>query len=143
MAKGKNIKEELLKQLDQDSAESAQADTDSAKKIIEDYQAQAKRLKTLTILSWAITVFYFLAMHSLRDFLLEGDFQYLLTENEFLLISYMNMGTKVLIVISILVTYLCYCKSRALTMIQICARLANIEEHLKKMAQAQSSTHHA
>jgi len=141
MAKEKDIiKEELLKQLDQDVAGTTDTGTDSARKIIEDYRAQARRLKVLTILSWVITVFYFFAMLSLKDFLLEGDFQYLLTENEFLLISYMNMGTKVLAVISVLVTYLCYCKSKALTMIQICARLANIEEHLRKIAQDQQST---
>ena len=74
MAKEKDIKEELLKQLDQDSAGSAEMDKDSARKIIEDYQAQARRLKKLTILSWAITVFYFFAMLSLKDSLLEGDF---------------------------------------------------------------------
>jgi len=135
MAKEKDIKEELLKQLDQDSAGSAEADKDAARKIIEDYQAQARRLKILTIISWAITVFYFFAMHSLKEFLLEGNLRSLLTENEFLLIGYMDMGTKVLIVVSVLVTYLCYCKSRALTMMQICARLASIEEHLKKMCQ--------
>ena len=135
MAKEKDIKEELLKQMDQDSAGSAETDKDSARKIIEAHRAQAKRLKTLTILSWAITVFYFFAMHALKDFLLKSDLQYLLTENEFLLISYTDMGLKVLIVISVLVTYLSYCKSKALTMIQICARLADIEEHLKKMSQ--------
>ena len=137
MAKEKDIKEELLKQLDRDSTGSAEADKDSARKIIEDYQAQARRLKKLTILSWTITVFYILAMHCLKEFLLESQLRYLLTKNEFLLIGYMNMGSKTLVVVSVLVTYLCYCKSKALTMIQICARLANIEEHLKKIAQAQ------
>jgi hypothetical protein len=135
MVKENDIKEELLKQLDQDSAGSAETDKDSARKIIEDYQAQARRIKILTILSWAITVFYFLVMHCLKEFLLEGNLRSLLTENEFLLISYMGMGSKVLIVISVLVTYLCYCKSKALTMIQICARLASIEEHLKRISQ--------
>jgi hypothetical protein len=137
MTKEKDIKEELLKQVDKDFAESTDIDKDSARKIIEDYQSQAKRLKMLTILSWAITVFYFFAMHALKDFLLKSDLQYLLTENELLLISYTDIGLKVLIVISVLVTYLCYCKSKALTMIQICARLANIEEHLRKMSQNQ------
>jgi len=132
MAKQKDIKEELLKQLDQDSAE---ADKDSARKIIEDYRAQSRRLKMLTILSWAITAFYFFAMHSLKEFLLEGNLRSLLTENEFLLIGYMNMGTKVLIFIALLLTYLSYSKSKTLTMIQICARLANIEEHLRRMSQ--------
>ena len=135
MAREKDIKEELLRQLDQDSGGSAEADKDAARKIIDDHQAQAGRLKILTIISWAITVFYFFAMHALKDFLLEGHLRSLLTENEFLLISYMDMGTKVLIVISVLVTYLCYCKSRTLTMLQICARLARIEEHLKRMSQ--------
>jgi hypothetical protein len=135
MAREKDIKEELLKQLDQDSGGSAEADKDAARKIIDDHQAQAGRLKILTITSWAVTVFYFFAMHALKDFLLEGHLRSLLTENEFLLISYMDMGTKVLIVISVLVTYLCYCKSRTLTMLQICARLARIEEHLKRMSQ--------
>ena len=140
MAKEKDIKEELLKQLDQDSVGSAETDKGSARRIIDDYQTQAKRLKKLTILSWAITAFYILAMHCLKEFLLESQLRYLLTKNEFLLIGYMNMGSKTLVVISVLVTYLCYCKSKALTMIQICARLANIEEHLRKMSQNQRST---
>jgi hypothetical protein len=135
MANQTNIKAELLKQMDKDSGGSTGADKNPAKKIIGDYQAQAKRLKTLTILSWAITVFYFFAMHSLKDLLLKSDLQRFLTENEFLLISYTDMGLKVLIVISVLVTYLCYCKSRALTMIQICARLASIEERLKRLSE--------
>ena len=135
MAKEQDIKEELLKQLDQDSGGSPEADKDGARKIIDDHQAQAERLKILTIISWAITVFYFFAMHALKDVLLEGTLRSFLTENEFLLISYMDMGTKVLVVISVLVTYLCYCKSRTLTMLQICARLARIEEHLKRMSQ--------
>lgn len=139
MAKEKNIKEELLKQMDQDFSESAGMEKDSAKKLVENYQAQAKRLKTLTILSWAITVFYFFAMHSLKDFLLQGNLRDLVNESTFLLINYIDMGLKVLIVISVLVTYLSYCKSKALTMIQICARLAGIEEQLKRMSQ-QGST---
>ncbi|UCG56300.1 MAG: hypothetical protein JSU70_15705 [Phycisphaerales bacterium] len=135
MADESNIKEELLKQMEKDSDGSTRADENPAKKIIGHYQAQAKRLKTLTILSWAITVFYFFAMHSLRDFLLKSDLHHFLTENEFLLISYTGIGLKVLIVVSVLVTYLCYCKSKALTMIQICARLASIEEQLKRLSE--------
>ena len=137
MATDKDFKEELVKQMDQDSAGSTRVDKDSAKEVIEDYQAQAKRLRTLAILSWAITVLYFLAMHSLKEFLSENNLQPFLTENEFLLINYTDMGLKVLIVISVLVTYLSYCKSKALTMVQICARLANIEEHLRRMSKGQ------
>lgn len=135
MDKEKNIKEELLKQLDQDSEDSTKVDKESTQKLVEDYQTQAKRLKTLTMLSWAITIIYYFAMHSLKDFLLQGNLRDLVNENVFLLINYIDMGLKVLIVISVLVTYLSYCKTKALTMIQICARLAGIEEQLKRMSQ--------
>ena len=135
MNKTNDIKEELLKQMDKEVADSTDVSADSARKTVGNYRAQAKRLKMLTIVSWTITVFYYLAMHSLKDFLLKGGLHSFLTENEFLLISYTDMGLKVLIVISILVTYLSYCKSKTLTMLQICARLAGIEEHLKKMSQ--------
>ncbi len=135
MTEGSDIKEELLKQMDRDFAESIDANGKSARKIIEDYRAQAKRLKWITAISWLITIVYFVGVHILKDILLESDLQYLLTTDEFLLISYSDMGLKVLIVIAVLLTYLVYRKSKTLTMLQICARLANIEELLKKMSQ--------
>ena len=42
MAKEINIKEELLKQMDQDFSESAGTEEDSARKLAEDHEAQAK-----------------------------------------------------------------------------------------------------
>jgi len=135
MAKVNNIKEELLKQMDKDFAESTDLNKDSAQRIIENHRAQVQRLKWITAISWLITVLYSLGMYILKDFVLKNYVEGVLTRNEFMLIRYSDAGLKVLIVIAVLVTYLSYCRSRTLTMLQICARLASIEEHLKRMAQ--------
>lgn len=135
MAKEKDLKEELLKQVDKDFTESTNVGKDSARKIVENHKAQVKRLKWIVITSWVITVLYLLAMYILKDTILESHLRSFLTSDEFLFIHYADMGTKVLIVISGLLTYLLYSKSKMLTMLQICARLANIEEYLKRMSQ--------
>ena len=135
MTKANDIKEELLKQMDEDFAESTDVDKDSARKIVENHRAQVRRLKRITIASWAITVLYLLVMYTLKDAFLESDLRSFLTADEFLFIHYADMGTKALIVISGLLTYLLYHRSKMLTMLQICARLASIEEHLKRMTQ--------
>ena len=135
MAKANDIKEELLKQMEKDFSESMDVDKDSARKIVENHRAQVRRLKRITITSWAITVLYLLAMYILKETILESHLRNFLTRDEFLFFRYADMGTKVLIVISGLLTYLLYHRSKMLTMLQICARLANIEEHLKRMSQ--------
>ena len=135
MAKVNNIKEELLRQMDTDSAGSADANKDSAQKVIELHRAQVRRLKWIAAISWLVTVLYLLGMYILKDFLLVNYVEGALTRNEIMLIRYSDMGLKVLIVISVLLTYLSYCRSRTLTMLQIFARLAGIEEHLKRMSQ--------
>ena len=135
MAKENDIKEELLKQMDKETAELPDADRNSAGKILENYRGQLRRLKWIAAISWLITVLYLLGMHMLKDALLESNLQYFLTQDEFLLVSYSDVGLKVLVVIAALLTYLVYSKSKTLTMVQICSRLANIEEHLKRMSQ--------
>lgn len=134
MARANNIREELLRQMDTDSAGSADANKDSVQKIIEVNRAQVRRLKWVAAISWLVTVLYSLGMYILKDFLLKNYVEGALTRNEFMLIGYSDAGLKVLIVISVLLTYLSYCRSRTLTMLQISARLASIEEHLKRMS---------
>lgn len=134
MADRTDMKEELLKQMDGDSAGASGAKPDSAQRIIEMYGAQVRRLKWMTAVSWLVTILYFLAMHTLKDALLENDLQYFLTRDEFLLMSYSDMGLKVLLVIAVILTVALYLKSRTLTIQQISARLAGIEEQLKKMS---------
>jgi len=151
MAKAEDIKEELLKQMDGYSVKTTDVIATSARKIIEKHKTRVRRLKWIAAISWLITFLYAvgmhnlkvyllkynLGMHNLQDYLLKYD-QDVLTREEFWLIRFSDMCLIVVILISILLTYLVYAKSKTLTMLQICARLASIEEHLKKMSQEKS-----
>ncbi len=134
MAKNNDLKEELLKQMDMDSAEAADVSVNSARKIIEKHKARLRKLKWIAAIGWLITILYALAMHNLKVYLLKYNIEGVFTREEFWLIRFSDMCLIVAILIPILLTYLVYAKSKTLTMLQICARLASIEEHLKKMS---------
>ncbi len=135
MTKENDIKDELLRQMEMDSGGSTDTNEDSTKKFLGHYSAQLKRLKWFTIISWIITILYWLGIHNLKVFLSDKHpYEYLLTKGEFLLYDYADMGMRVLIVIAVLISVLMYYKSRTLTMLKISARLAGIEEQLKKMS---------
>ena len=123
----------------------------SSRKIIEKHKTRVRRLKWIAAIGWLITFLYAVGMHNLKDYLLKYNLgmhnlkdylliynQDALTREEFWLIRFSDMALIVVILISILLTYLIYSKSKTLTMLQICARLAGIEEHLKKMSQDKS-----
>ena len=135
MEKPKDIKEELLKQMDGDSAGTADVSKTSAQKIIEEHKIRVRRWKWIAAISWLISIIYTLAMHSLKDYLTEQNIEAFLTSDELMLLRYSDMGLVVLIVIALLLTYLAYSTSRSTTILQICARLASIEEHLKKISE--------
>ena len=135
MTKRSSIKEELLKQMDKNSVEATDVSVHSAREIIEKYKAQLRRLKWITAISWLVTILYFVAMYIMKVILLEGNLGNFLTEGERWLVQHMDTGLKVLIVIAVFLSYLIYSKSRTLTTLQVCGRLANIEEYLKKMSQ--------
>jgi len=134
MEKAKDIKEELLKQMDGDSTGATEVSETSARKIIEEHKTRLRRLKWVAAISWLITIIYAVAMHNLKIYLLKYNIEGVLTRNEFMLERFSDMGLVVLILIALLLTYLVYSTSRSTTMLQICARLAGIEEHLKKIA---------
>ena len=138
MEKAKDIKEELLKQMDGDSAKTTEVSETSAQKIIEEHKNRLRRRKRIAAISWLIAIIYALAMHSLKDYLTEQNLEAILTSDESMLLRYSDMGLAVLIIIAILLTYLVYSTSRSTTLLQICARLASIEEHLRKMSQDKS-----
>ena len=129
MAKKNDLKEELLKQMDKNSAEATDVSVNSARKIIEKHKAQLRKLKWITAISWLVTMLYFMPMNFLKS-----NIMYL-TEYERWLVHHSDTGLKVLIVIAVLLTFSIYSKSRTLTIRQIHFRLINIEEHLKKMSQ--------
>ena len=149
MEKAKDIKEELLKQMDGYTVETKDIISTSTRKIIDKHKTQLRRLKWIAAISWLMTFLYAVGMHNLKVYLLKynqnildlNDYilrhnQGLLSRQEFWLIRFSDMCLAVVILISILLTYLVYAKSKTLTMLQICARLASIEEHLKKISQS-------
>ena len=138
MEKAKDIKEELLKQMDGDSVKATEVSATSAWKIVEKHKARLRRQKWIAAISWLITFLYAVGMHNLKVYLLKYNIEDVLTREEFWFIRFSDMCLIVAILIPILLTYLVYTKSKTLTMLQICARLAGIEEHLKKMSQDKS-----
>jgi len=138
MDKAKDIKEELLKQMDGDSVGTTDASATSARKIIEKHKTQIRRRKWIAAISWLITFLYAVSIHNVKIYVLEHSIEDVLTREEFWLIRYSDMTMIVMVIISVLLTYLVYAKSKALTLLLICARLAGIEEQLKIMSQGKS-----
>ena len=135
MDKTKDIKEELLKQMDGGSVESTQVNETSARKLIDKHKAQLRRRKWIAAASWLITFIYVVTLYNVKIYVLENSIEDVLTENEFWLIRYSDITMIIAVIISILLTFLVYVKSRTLTILQICARLTSIEEHLKKISE--------
>jgi hypothetical protein len=135
MAKENELKEELLKQMDKDSGVAAGVNINSAGKIIEKHKIRLRKLKWIAAIGWLITIIYAVAMHNLKVFLLDKNIEGVLTSNEFWLIRRSDTCLMCLIIIAVLLTFLLYSTSRTLTILQISARLANIEEQLKEMSQ--------
>jgi len=138
MEKAKDIKEEILKQMDGYSVETTDVISTSARKIIDKHKAQLRRRKRIAAIGWLITFLYAVGMHNLKVYVFKYNIEDVLTREEFWFIRFSDMALIVVIIISILLTYLIYAKSRTLTLLQICARLASIEEHLKKISQDKS-----
>lgn len=134
MAKVKNITEELLRQMDTDSAGSTDVNEDSTQKVIELHRTQVRRLKWIAATSWLITLTCVVFLHNLKIYVFKQNLDNTLSENEFWFIRRSDTVSIVLVVICVLLTYLVYAKSKTLTLLQICARLAGIEEHLKKIS---------
>lgn len=135
MAKANDLKEELLKQMNQDSAETAGVSANSAWEIIGKHRAQLRKLKWIAATSWLITLTCTVFLHNLKFYVFNQSLDDIFSENEFWFIRRSDTVSIVLVVICVLLTYLVYAKSKTLTMLQICARLAGIEEHLKRMSQ--------
>jgi len=135
MAKENELKEELLKQMDKNSAEAINANTNSAQEIIEKHKTRLRKLKWIASIGWLITILSALALHNLKVFVLKNKIEGVFTSEEFWFIRRSDTVLMVLIIIAVLLTYLFYSTSRTVTILQISARLANIEEQLKQMSQ--------
>jgi len=130
----------LLKQMDGYSVQTTDTISTSARKIIEEHKTRLRRRKWIAAISWLITLLYAVGIHNLKVYVLRYNIEDVLTRQEFWLIRFSDICLVVVILISVLLTYLVFAKSKTLTMLQICARLAGIEEYLKKMSQDKSPT---
>jgi hypothetical protein len=135
MDNAKDIKEELLKQMDGDPVKSTQVSETSAWKIIEKHKTQLRRRKWIAVISWLITFVYVVTLYNVKNYVLNHSIEDGLTKNEFWLIRYSDETMIIVVIISILLTYLVYAESKTSTMLQICARLARIEEQLRKISE--------
>jgi hypothetical protein len=140
MEKAKDIKEELLKQMDGNSVETKDIISSSSRTVIDKHKAQLRRRKWIAAISWLFTFLYAVGMHNLKVYVFKYNIEDVLTREEFWFIRFSDMALIVVIITSILLTYLVYAKSRTLTMLQICARLTSIEEQLKKTSPDKSPT---
>ena len=135
MVKEKELKEELLKQMDKDFAEAPGVNINAAGKIIEKHKIRLRKLKWIAAIGWLVTILSALVLHNLKVFVLENKIEGVFTSNEFWFIRRSDTVLIVLVIIALLLTFLHYSTSRTLTILQISTRLANIEEQLKKMSQ--------
>lgn len=132
MAEESNIREELLKQIDKESDEKARTNPRSIEKIIASDIARMKRLKWIVVISWVLVSVCFIPTAFLeRAWNSFGS----LTYSELLFMKRLAIIVRALLLIAIILTLSLYARSKTLTIHKIQARLANIEELLKKMSQ--------
>jgi uncharacterized membrane protein YdbT with pleckstrin-like domain len=133
MATEKDIKKELLRKLEIDAPGPTKEEY-TTEKILQKYKNQQRRLKKIAIIGWIITAISALVICNLKVYFLDNDFDGYLTKGEFWFRRFSDMAVIVLVISAFLITYLVYHKSKTLTMLQICAKLANIENYLKKIS---------
>ena len=131
MAENNEIKEELLKQMDNNSHVNAK----SAQKIIAQDMARVRRMKWVTASSWLLVVICFLVTGVIQCDVknVDNNSSYL----NMMRISLTILIFRALLLIAVFLTISLYIRSRTLTMHQIQARLAKIEEQLRRMSQGE------
>jgi NADH:ubiquinone oxidoreductase subunit 6 (subunit J) len=130
MVKESDIKAELLKQMGRNSDEAAGANTNSVREVIAKEEARIRRTKWETVIAWVLVVVCFMIGAVVERFRMDQHFN----EAELIWSYCLPMILPALLLSAVIFTVLLYTRSRALTMRQIQARLADIEAILKKMA---------
>ena len=134
MDKAKDIKEELLKQMDENSD---QTSVKTPQEIIARDTHRVRRLKRIVIISWSVVVGCFVTGAFLCA--REGALFYGASSDEiWLWTRVLAVALRPFLLIAIILTISLYIRSRTLTLRKIQARLAGIEEYLKKMSQDKS-----
>ena len=126
MANETNIKEELIKQMNKNSNKTPDANRNSIQQILARDKTRVRRIKKVTIFTWLLFIMSFIAAGIIEA--LPGPHPDWFPPTAVILVQ----G---LLIIAVIFTVSLYVRERTLTMHQIQARLANIEEQLKKMSQ--------
>jgi hypothetical protein len=138
MVAEKNIRDELLKQ----NGAGAQKMRELRDKILARDEARVARMKKLTIITWAIIVLGMVAAFILRPILAGGgqsDSQAASFTYQYLSLVFISL-VWCLITIAMVFTISLYVRSRSLTLRQVQARLAGIEEQLKRIAEKERTS---
>lgn len=131
MAKENNLKEALLRQMNENSNMTSGLDAGSAHQVIARDTAGVKRGKKVTTFAWMV-VLIFLFVVAVIEFASGGRPDWLMPAA--------IVVFQALLIIAVICSVSLYVRSRTLTMHQIQAGLANIEMLLKKMSQDKEST---
>jgi hypothetical protein len=127
MTTEKNLREELLRQ----NSVGRQPGDELRDKVLAKDQARVARMRKLTICSWIVVGASLVAAGVVRVVLSAPD----IAVDKSLLVPTFIIVWQALVLIAAVFTISWYVRSRTLTMHQIQASLALIEEHLKKMSQ--------
>jgi uncharacterized membrane-anchored protein len=126
MEKKNNLRDELLKQMEQNSGGSSNVNQKSIQAIIAKDTARVRRLKRATVVSWLLLA---------ASFVVTGIIGALTGFRKELWIVIPIIGVQALLIIAVSCTISLYAMSRTLNMRQIQATLSEIQERLKKMSQ--------
>jgi len=137
MAKENDLRKELLKQMDKDHGKTLEAGVTLAQEIVRRDATHVKRLKWVVIVCWLLVMIFFMVAGIVECNIkgIESDVLYVNT----MWINVAVLVLRAMLLIALVLTISLYVRSRTLTMHQIQARLANIEEQLMRMSQDKSS----
>lgn len=126
MAKENNLKQALLRQMDENSNMTSGLDSRLAHQVIARDTALVKRAKKVTVFAWTVLLI-FLFIVAVIEVASGGRPDWLMPAA--------IVVFQALLLIAVICSVSLYVRSRTLTMHQIQAGLANIEMLLKKMSQ--------
>jgi len=125
MVKENDLKEELIRQMNENSKKITKADKNSVQQILKIEEIRVRSTKKLTVFTWLLFIISLIA---------EGIIKVVSGPHPNWLPPTAAFVTWCLLIVAVIFTVSLYIRSRILTMHQIQSRLSNIEEQLKKMS---------
>jgi len=126
MEKQNNLKEELLKQMDQNRGAPPNGNQDLIQAIIAKETVRLRRLKRAAVVSWLLLAASFVVTGIIGAV---GGFR------KELWIVIPMIGVQALLIIAVSLTFVLSTRSRTLSMKRIQATLVDIQEQLKKLSE--------